>query len=140
MARARNTRLARITADEDRAKSVAGLDRGAVGAWATVCVFVRDRLERAGINPANVRALHLVPHPASRTRALVDGRSGALPASVAGVSVNEFTVADSDSLAAAFAEKLGQIARRYEDGHAPDFANASLAELLAWCLAGDAER
>jgi hypothetical protein len=33
-----------------------------------------------------------------------------------------------------FAEKIGDIARRLRDGHEPDFASASLAELLAWCL------
>jgi hypothetical protein len=37
-------------------------------------------------------------------------------------------------LAGVFADKIGQIARRYEDGSKPDFANASLAELLAWCI------
>ena len=32
------------------------------------------------------------------------------------------------------AAKIGGNARRYEDGHEPDFANASLAELFAWSL------
>jgi hypothetical protein len=33
-----------------------------------------------------------------------------------------------------FAAKIGDMARRYQDGSEPDFANASLAELFAWCL------
>jgi len=38
-------------------------------------------------------------------------------------------------LAGKFAAKIGDMARRYQDGSAPDFANASSAELFAWCLA-----
>jgi hypothetical protein len=38
-------------------------------------------------------------------------------------------------LAGIFAAKIGDVARRYQGGHEPDFANASLAELFAWCLA-----
>ena len=40
----------------------------------------------------------------------------------------------SDSLARKFATKIADSARLYEDGHEPDFANASLAELFAWSL------
>jgi hypothetical protein len=34
-----------------------------------------------------------------------------------------------------FAAKIGDTARRYQDGSEPDFANASLVELFAWGLA-----
>ncbi len=35
-----------------------------------------------------------------------------------------------------FAVRIGDTARRFQNGGgAPDFANASLAELFAWCLA-----
>jgi hypothetical protein len=43
--------------------------------------------------------------------------------------------ADAGSLAGVFAEKIGELARQYEDGHEPDFATASLSELFAWSLA-----
>jgi hypothetical protein len=36
-----------------------------------------------------------------------------------------------DGLAGMFAAKIGDMARRYQDGSEPDFANASLAELFA---------
>jgi hypothetical protein len=46
----------------------------------------------------------------------------------------EFDLAGGDSLASMFAAKIGDNAQRYEDGHEPDFAKASLAELFAWSL------
>lgn len=42
---------------------------------------------------------------------------------------------DGYGLVGIFAAKIGEMARRYEDGHRPDFANAALVELFAWCLA-----
>ena len=47
----------------------------------------------------------------------------------------ELAVGDHDGLAGIFAVKIGDIARRFRDGHEPDFASASLAELFAWCVA-----
>jgi hypothetical protein len=41
----------------------------------------------------------------------------------------------SDGLADVFFARLGDKAQRDQDGHKLDFANASLAELFAWCLA-----
>lgn len=124
MAKATRTRLARMTAAAARADSSAGLDRRALSAWAAACAVVCDGLARAGIDPARARALRLAPVPANKEREAVD----------------EFVVEEADGLAAMFAEKIGELARRYQDGQEPDFANASLAELLAWCLARAGER
>jgi hypothetical protein len=39
-----------------------------------------------------------------------------------------------DGLAGLFEGKIGDIAQRFRDGQEPDFASASLAELLVWVL------
>ena len=140
MARARNDRLfAQITAKAASRDSATGRDRGALGALAAVCAFVHDGLVRAGIDPARARALRQAPFPpraaADASAVPADGQSAVSSADDQPERVREFVVEDSDGLAAIFAERLGALARRYEDGHEPDFANASLAELLAWCLA-----
>ena len=46
-----------------------------------------------------------------------------------------FAASDDDGLASIFAAKMGDMARRYQDGSEPDVTKASLAELFAWCLA-----
>ena len=47
----------------------------------------------------------------------------------------ELAVGDQDGLAGTFTVKIRDISRRFRDGHEPDFASASLAELFAWCVA-----
>jgi hypothetical protein len=47
----------------------------------------------------------------------------------------ELASGDHDGLAGNFAVKIRDIARRFRDGHEPDFTSASLAELFAWCVA-----
>jgi len=132
--RARDTRLARLEAPAARADSAEILDRCALRARIKVRALVGDALAQAGIDPARARALRLgeaaelppagaAPHP------------DPLPASGAREPSEGFAASDDDGLAGIFAAKIGDIARRYEDGHDPDFGNASLAELLAWSLA-----
>ena len=82
---------------------------------------------QAGIDPACAAALRLGGTVADMTdpgEVLEAGRVAA-----------ELTAADHDGLAGIFAVKIGEIARRFRDGHQPDFASASLAELFAWCVA-----
>jgi len=107
-----------MTTAAAHADAAAGLDRRALGAWAAVCEFVRDGLVCAGIDPARAGALRLAPPSTNEDRE----------------AAGEFVIEDADGLADTFAEKIGQLARRYEDGQEPNFANASLAELFAWCL------
>lgn len=123
MARARNARLAEMNAKATVGDSAADRDRCALGALAAAAAFVRDGLVRAGIDPARARALRPISEPDAPA---ADGASG---------EADEFVFDDADSLAGSFAEKIGELVRRYEDGREPDFANASLSELLAWCLA-----
>jgi len=145
LARARKERLfAQVTAKAANRDSATGGDRGALGALAAVCAFVRDGLVRAGIDPARVRALRQAPSPprvaADASAIPADRRSAVVSEDDQAEEVGDFVVEDADGLAAIFTERLGALVRRYEDGHEPDFANASLAELLAWCLARAEER
>jgi hypothetical protein len=121
MPKGRNTRLVRIAAKADDTDSSEASDHTLPNALSAVRALVRRRLVERGIDPERVGALRLAP-PQELLRAAE--------------SEEEFVLSDRDGLAGVFAEKIGEVARRYEDGHEPDFANASLAELLAWCLAG----
>ena len=102
--------------------SAEDLDRCALKARAAVCALVGEALAEAGIDPACAPALRLAPHP------------DPLPAIGAKEQLEELAASDDDGLAGKFAAKIGDIARRYEDGCAPDFGIASLAELFAWSL------
>ena len=79
----------------------------------------------AGIDPERATALQLDGIAAHMTDDALEGRR----------HENELAVGDHDGLAGVFTVKIREIARRFRDGHEPDFASASLAELFAWCLA-----
>lgn len=106
-----------------------------LGAWATVCAVVRDTLLRSGIDPACARALSQAGGSLAGLgdtpefpRAGADRQSSRSP--------GEPADPDPDGAAGLFAVRIGDTARQFQTGGgAPDFANASLAELFAWCLA-----
>jgi hypothetical protein len=118
--------LVQLAAEAMSADSAQGLDRCTLNAWAAVIEIVREGLAAAGIDPARVGALRLIP-PAGQA---ADG-AGALSLSE---EIPEFTLGDDGGLADAFATKIAALARQYEDGCEPDFGKASLAELFAWCI------
>ena len=122
MARARDNRLTRVAGSAARSGSPATRDRLAMEAWAAMAAVVRDGLAQAGIDPAGVRALQLASD------------RDADPPLRSGEPLEEFVAPDSDGLASKFADRIGNIVRIYQEGREPDFAKASLAELLAWCL------
>ena len=82
---------------------------------------MRDGLLQAGIDPECAAALRRGAAADQVTE--LDTRFEDEPAAV-----------EPDGLAGEFRARITGIARRFEDGHEPDFASASLAELLAWCL------
>ncbi len=125
MPRVRDTRLSRLTAERTRFNSSIGLDCCTLRAWNTVCGLVRDGLVEAGIDPERATALQLGGFAAHLTDGELEGRR----------LEGELAVGDHDGLAGIFTVKIGEIARRFRDGHEPDFASASLAELFAWCVA-----
>jgi hypothetical protein len=126
--RGRDTRLTRLASPAARADSAELLDRCARRARLRVCAIVTDRLMRSGIDSATARALRR--GEATREQGtLADGLSTRSPRDAA---TEPF---DNDVLAGKFAAKIGDMARRYQDGSEPDVGEVSLAELYAWCLA-----
>ena len=127
MRRVFDARIARLAAERTRFDSTTGLDDCTLRAWNRVCDLVRDGLLRAGIDPESAIALQLGGMAAHMTdiadKPEVRRRE------------EELAVGDRDGLAGIFAVKIRDIARRFRDGHEPDFASASLAELFAWCVA-----
>jgi hypothetical protein len=124
MRRVRDARLSRLAAERTRIASTEGLDECTLRAWSTVRAVVRDGLAGAGIDPACATALRLgeAADMAELNRfEMLQGEE-------------EWAADDHDGLAAEFATRIGAISLRFRDGHTPDFASASLAELLAWCL------
>jgi hypothetical protein len=124
MRRVFDGRLARLAAERTRFDSTVGLDRCTQRAWNTVCDLIRDGLVEAGIGPESATALQLGGIAAHMTDDRLEGRR----------VEEELAVGDHDGLADIFTVKIGDIARRFRDGHEPDFASASLAELFAWCV------
>ena len=110
--------MARLTAEAVCAEAAEAVDRCAIRAWVAVCAIVNDGLAQAGIDPARARALRVARHPTPGTPALAGGRPGALPASGARGQSEELGARDSDGLAGKFAAKIGDMARRYQDGSA----------------------
>ncbi|MGA7862790.1 MAG: hypothetical protein WCA23_02125, partial [Stellaceae bacterium] len=127
MPRVRSTRLARLAADRMRIDSTTGLESCTPRAWNTVCNLVREGLVQSGIDPEIATAVQLggmAGHRAEFDDTLELERFE-----------EELAVGDHDGLAGIFIVKIEDIARRFRDGHEPDFASASLAELFAWCVA-----
>jgi hypothetical protein len=138
VARARDTRMARLEAPAARADSVEILDRCALRARTKVRALVGDALARAGIEPGRAQALRLGEATES-SPAEATPHPDPLPASEAREPFAGFAASDDDGLAGIFAAKMGDMARRYQDGSEPDVTTASLAELFAWCLARPAQ-
>ena len=125
MRRVFDGRLARLAAERTRFDLTTGLDRCTLTAWNTVCGLVHDGLVEAGIDPERATALQLGGVAAHMTDDMLEGRR----------LEEDLAVGDHDGLVGIFTVKIRDIARRFRDGHEPDFASASLAELFAWCLA-----
>jgi Family of unknown function (DUF5681) len=123
--RARDTRLDRLIEGAAREDAAKNLDDCSQRAWRRVCAIVREELARSGVEAARVGALSL-------------RKAGDTP-ELAGAD-EEYVLPGGDSAAEMFAAKIRDSVRRHEEHRsAPDFANASLAELFA-LVAGPAGR
>ena len=127
MPRVRDGRLARLAAERTRFDSTTGLDNCTLRAWNTVCDLVCDGLVQAGVDPESATAVQLGGMAAHMTDIADTPELQRLE--------EELASGDHDGLAGIFAVKIRDIARRFRDGHEPDFTSASLAELFAWCVA-----
>ncbi len=127
MPRVRDARIARLAAKRTRFDSTTGLDNCTLRAWNRVCGLVREGLVQAGVDPESATAVQLGGMAAHMTE-IADTPELRRPE-------EQLAVGDHDGLADIFTVKIGDVARRFRDGHEPDFASASLAELFAWCVA-----
>ena len=127
MRRVFDGRLARLAAERMRFDSTTGLDRCTLRAWIRVCDLVRDGLVQAGVDPESATSLQLGGMAAYMTAIASEPEVARLE--------EDLAIGDHDALADIFAVKIRDIARRFRDGHEPDFGSASLAELFAWCVA-----
>ena len=127
MPRVRDGRLARLAVERTRFDSTTGLDNCTLRAWNTVCDLVCDGLVQAGVDPESATAVQLGGMAAHMTDIADTPELRRLE--------KELASGDHDGLAGIFAVKIRDIARRFRDGHEPDFTSASLAELFAWCVA-----
>ena len=126
MPRVRDARVARLESERTRFDATADFGQCTPRAWNTVRALVRNGLVQAGIDPACAAALRRGSASADMTELDDILELHRLE--------EQLTEGDDDGLAGIFEGKIGDIARRFRDGHEPDFASASLAELLAWCL------
>jgi hypothetical protein len=91
---------------------------------------IREGLARSGIDPAQVPALVVADEAAAELAASGDPPpppSPEPPTWVGDLATNPLSRLD---------DRIGRLAARYRGGgQTPDLAQASLAELLAWCIA-----
>jgi hypothetical protein len=94
-------------------------------------MVLRQALGELGIDPATVAMLRIADEAAQELAVTADGAegldSGAPPPAAGDQSDN--------ASAAEFEARIDASSRGYRDGQGIDFARASLAEALAWCIA-----
>jgi hypothetical protein len=98
---------------------------------------IRDRLQAIGIDPTLAVALQRGEKAAAELAAIPDTDE----LRVADEVIVRTDHRDGDEGVRQFRAKIDQMARQYRDGrHRPDLAQASPAELLAFCAAVEIER
>jgi hypothetical protein len=127
MRRAFDGRIARLAAERTRFDLTTGLDNCTLRAWNKVCGLVRDGLVQAGVDPESATAVQL--------GGMAGGITDIADKPEMRRREEELAVGDDDGSAGIFRVKIGDIVRRFRDGHEPDFGSASLAELFSWCVA-----
>src|SRR5829696_8085298 len=131
---ARLDRLIRRTGEGDRAaveRYRVLLARAAVGA------AIRWNLARLGIDPARVAALRVADEAAAELAASGDPTLPPCTERRAGEPALSDNFASPDDPGSRFDSRIERLVARYRGRGrpAPDFAQASLAELFAWCIA-----
>jgi hypothetical protein len=131
MHRGRKARLDRLARRAEIAAGTAVEHRRLLMARAAIGGAVRWSLARQGIDPARVPALRVADEAAAELAA-----SGGPPLRCSAEEAADDRDPPAD-LGICLDDALGRLVERYRGGAgaAPDFARASLAELLAWCIA-----
>lgn len=130
MQRGRNARLDRLTRRAGTEDSAAAERYHLLSARAAIGQAVRWSLACRGIDPSRAVALRLADEAAAEL-AVLGSPPPLAPADPPGRGGDPA----SDPVAR-FGDRMGRLAAQYRDrGEVPDLAQASLAELLAWCIA-----
>ena len=123
--------MARLAARSTAADDAAAWHIATLRARVKVGMVLREALVQLEIDPATVKMLQIADEAARELAESAGGLegldAGALP-----------RVADDpcdDATVAKFEARIDGSVQRYRDEPAIDFAQASLAEALAWCLA-----
>ena len=106
--------------------------RQSLRAWVTLCELIGERLRVMGIDPGLAVTLRRGEEAAAELAAIPD--SPDLKAADEAIVTADYSNADDRT--GEFEAKIERIAEQYRSGqHQLDFANASPAELLAFCVA-----
>lgn len=121
--------MARLTAHATAADNAAAWHTLALEARTAIGTALRQALAELAIDPAAVPMLRVSDEAAQELRTAGDRpkTDAAAPA----LDGDQRHVAAAE----AFAKRIEGLAQRYKDGQGIDFSQASLAEMLAWCLA-----
>jgi hypothetical protein len=130
MHRGREARLDRLSRRVGEGDYTAAERYHVLRARAAIGAAVRWQLAAAGIDPQSVPALRVAEEAAAELALLGDPP-------LSGPRREQGGRTSSGDLETAFDHRLDRLAARYRVGPRtePDFARASLAELLAWCIA-----
>jgi hypothetical protein len=109
----------------------AASDRQELRTYVKICEMIRGRLLLMGIDPALAVRLKLGEEAAAELAAIPD--SEALRA--ADDAITHSGLDDGGEARSKFAAEIERMAAYFCEGFQPDFANASLAELFAFCVA-----
>jgi hypothetical protein len=131
MRRAREAQMARLAARSTAADDAAAWRRATLRARVKLGMVLRQSLVELGIDPATVAMLRLADEAARELAVTADGAEGL----DAGAPPPVADAPCGDGSAAAFEARIDASVQRYRNEPGIDFAQASLAEALAWCLA-----
>jgi hypothetical protein len=131
MRRAREAQMARLAVRSTAADDAAAWRIATLRARVKLGTVLRQALVELGIDPATVKMLQIADEAARELAATPDGAEGLDAGAPPPVADDP---CDDDS-ATAFEARIAGSVQRYRDEPGIDFAQASLAEALAWCLA-----
>jgi hypothetical protein len=123
--------MARLAARSTAADDAAAWHIATLRARVKLGMVLREALVQLGIDPATVAMLQIADEAARELAMTADGAEGLDAGAPPPVADDP---CDKPS-AAMFEARMDGSVQRYRDKPAIDFAQASLAEALAWCLA-----
>jgi hypothetical protein len=122
--------LARLAERSTAAEDAAAWPRTALQARVKIGMALRQALAQAGIDPAMVAMLR-ISDDAAQELAMTANRPDSPDAAATSIA-RERALDGSDAM---FETRIDALSRHYRARQVIDFAQASLGEALAWCLA-----